>query len=222
MPNIATMCWVSSRLMLNIVTMLLVSRWCNGELLCVVVLNGGYDRLNKLEEDKHVWVNLQLPTILLNHCHNLLHHLGRERREREYIVLDVSLTSLMCMVSAPSVVSSNYNIDWPQHVCMDGQRALGEGAGGDAAQGSLSCLNGPIYNGNLIQNITYRQTLHLNIICSLGWHPHTSHPQWEGVGFHHSQIARGGECGTGCRRWCSGHRYEWSVYLSHPHLLLVA
>ena len=85
MPNIATMCWVSSRLMLNIVTMLLVSRWCNGELLCVVVLNGGYDRLNKLEEDKHVWVNLQLPTILLNHCHNLLHHLGRERRERERV-----------------------------------------------------------------------------------------------------------------------------------------
>ena len=49
----------------------------NGQLLSVVVFNGGDDCLDKLKEDQQVRVHLQFPPILLNHDHNLLHHLSR-------------------------------------------------------------------------------------------------------------------------------------------------
>ena len=55
-------------------------------MLSVVVLNGGNDRLNKLEEDQNVGVHLQLTSVFSYHDHNLLHHLERgerEGRERE-------------------------------------------------------------------------------------------------------------------------------------------
>ena len=47
----------------------------NGQLLCIVVFNGGYDSLDKLEEHQQVGVYLQFPPILLYHDHDLLHHL---------------------------------------------------------------------------------------------------------------------------------------------------
>ena len=54
----------------------------NGQLLSIVIFNSGYDGLDKLEEDQQVRVHLQFPPILLNHDHNLLHHLSRGERVR--------------------------------------------------------------------------------------------------------------------------------------------